>query len=332
MNRRDTIAALLALGVTPLRARAQRGEKPYRVALVFFSAPAAAMAGTEPAHPLARAFIHELRDRGYVEGRNLVIDRYSLEGNRERAANAVAEALRLTPDVIVTSTNVITAAAKQATQSVPIVMAGNVIPVETGLVASLARPGGNVTGLSFDVSGETEGKRLALLKQAVPKISRVAFLGNDYVWKTMGATHLQATAEALDLKLYHAATKGNDVAAAFAIITREGADAIFVAADVSTYTGRRLIVAYAAENRIPASYAHGEAVNDGGLMSYAISATDLYRRTAGYVDRILKGAKPGDLPVERPSKYELIVNLGTAKALGLAFPPSIVLRADQVIE
>lgn len=332
MNRRDTIAALLALGVTPLRARAQRGEKQYRVALLFFSAPAAAMAGTEPAHPLARAFIHELRDRGYVEGGNLVIDRYSLEGNRERAANAVAEALRFTPDVIVTSTNVITAAAKQATQSVPIVMAGNVVPVETGLVASLARPGGNVTGLSFDVSGETEGKRLALLKQAVPKISRVAFLGNDYVWKTMGATHLQATAEALDLKLYHAATKGNDVAAAFAIITREGADAIFVAADVSTYTGRRLIVAYAAENRIPASYAHGEAVNDGGLMSYAISATDLYRRTAGYVDRILKGAKPGDLPVERPSKYELIVNLGTAKALGLAFPPSIVLRADQVIE
>lgn len=332
MDRRSTIAALLALGVAPSSAKAQRGEKPYRVALVFFSAPAAAMAGIEPAHPLARAFIHELRDRGYVEGRNLVIDRYSLEGDRERAAEVVDRALRLNPDVIVCSTNVITLAAKRASRSVPIVMAGNVIPVKAGLVASLAHPGGNVTGLTFDVSGETEGKRLELLKEAVPGISRVAFVGNDYVWKRMGATHIQAIAGALRIELFHAPTQGNDVAAAFPVVTRERADAMFVAADVSTYTGRRLIVEYAAKSRIPASYAHGEAVKDGGLMSYAISATDLYRRTAAYVDKILRGFKPENLPVERPSKYELIVNLRTAKALGLTIPQSILLRADRVIE
>lgn len=332
MNRRDTIAALLALGVTALRARAQQGEKPRRVALVFLSSPASAMAGMEPAHPLARAFIHELRDLGYVEGRNLVIDRYSLEGNRERAPQVVAEALRLQPDVIVSSANPITLAAKKASRSVPIVMAGNVIPVKTGLVASLARPGGNVTGLTFDVSGETENKRLELLKETVPNISRVAFVGNDYVWKNMGTTHLQAVAEAMNLKLFHAATKGNDVTVAFPIITQKGADAMFVAAEPSTYTGRRQIVEFAAKSQMPASYAHGEAVKDGGLMAYAVSATDFYRRTAGYVDKILKGFKPEDLPVERPTKYELIVNLRTAKALGITVPQSVLLRADRVID
>ena len=332
MNRRDTIAALLALGVTPLSVRAQRAEKVHRVALLFFSAPASSMAGTEPAHPLAKAFVHELRALGYVEGRNLSIDRYSLEGNRGRATAVVAEALRRAPDVIVCSTNVLTLAAKRATQTIPIVMAGNVIPVKAGVVASLAHPGGNVTGLTFDVSGETESKRLELLKEAVPKILRVAFVGNDYVWKTMGATHLHAVAVALNLELYHAATKGNDVAAAFPIISRKGADAMFVAADVGTYTGRRQIVEYAAENRIPASYAHRESVNDGGLMAYAVSAVNLYRRTADYVGKILEGSKPGDLPVERPSKYELVLNLRTAKALGIMMPQSILLRADRVIE
>lgn len=330
-RRRQFLTAAGALLASPL-ARAQPAGKTYRVALIFQSAPVSVMAGVEPAHPLARAFIQGMRDLGYVEGRNLVLERRSLDGNLERTAEVVAEVLRLKPDVIVSASNPITRVAKDATASVPIVMAGNVTPVEVGLVASLRRPGGNVTGLTFDAGAEIESKRLQLLKEAAPGVSRVAFVGSESSWESAGPKHIRATAHTLGLNLFLAASKGNDFAPAFATVNRERADAIFAATETSTFHNRRHIIAFAAESRRPASYGHRESVLDGGLMSYGMKTTEVYRGAAIYVDKILKGARPGDLPVEQGTQFELLVNIKTAKALRLTIPQSVLVRAHEVIQ
>lgn len=324
-----TAAALLA---APRAVTAQAPSKVHRVALVFFSAPLSAMAGSDPVHPLPRAFIHELRDLGYVEGRNLVLDRHTLGGQVERAEEVVAEALRLKPDVIVCSSNPITRAAKDATTSIPIVMAGNIAPVKSGLVKSLAHPGGNVTGLSYGVGPEVEAKRLMLLREAVPGISRVAFVGSDFIWEKAVTKHLRKTARAIGLQMFHAMFKGHDVEPALAAVAEQHAEAMFVATEVSTYHKRRRIIEFAAEAHLPASYGHQAAVEDGGLMSYSMKATDVYRRAAFYVDKILRGTRPADLPVEEGTRIELLLNLKAAKAIGLQVPQSILLRADRVIE
>lgn len=330
-RRRQFLIASGALLAAPL-ARAQSAGRVYRVALVFQSAPVSDMTGAEPVHPLARAFIQGLRDLGYVEGRNLVLERRSLDGNLQRAAEVVAEVLRLKPDVIVSASPGITRAAKDATVSVPIVMAGNSAPVEAGLVASLGRPGGNVTGLTFDAGAEIEGKRLQLLKEVAPGVSRVAFVGSESNWESAGRKHIRATAHTLGLNLFLAASKGNDFAPAFATVNRERADAMFAATETGTFHNRRHIIEFAAESRRPASYGHRESVLDGGLMSYGMKATEVYRGAATYVDKILKGARPGDLPVEQGTQFELLVNLKTAKAIRLTIPPSVLIRADRVIE
>jgi putative ABC transport system substrate-binding protein len=244
----------------------------------------------------------------------------------------MGELVRLKVDVIVTAGDPVTQAAKEATTSIPIVMAIAGTPVEAGLVASLARPGGNVTGLAWDTGPEVEGKRLQLLKEAVPQISRVAFVGTKVAWEFPGVKHVQATARALGLTLFLADSRPNDVTPPFAVITREHADAIFTPRTPENYVHRRLIIEFAAKSRLPVIYAFREAVEDGGLMSYGVNLADLFRRAATYVDKILKGAKPGDLPVEQPTKFELVINLKTAKALGLTIPPSLLIRADQVIE
>jgi putative ABC transport system substrate-binding protein len=202
-------------------------------------------------------------------------------------------------------------------------------------VASLARPGGNVTGFSEDAGPEVEGKRLDLLKEVAPHISRVAWFGSKVAWDgDASRKHVQAAARTLGVTLFHAESQIQppDLTPAFAAVTRERADAIFAASTTSNFTYRRTIAEFAAKNRLPASYAYREAVDDGGLMSYGPSRVELYRRAAGYVDKILKGAKPADLPVEQPTKFELIINLKTAKALGLTIPPSLLGRADQVIQ
>ena len=329
---RRTFMAVVSGGLlaAPLAAEAQQAGKVYRVGLIFSVAPVSEMAA--PVHRNAREFIHALRALGYVEGKNLILELRSLEGRFERASEVVVELVRLKVDVMVSTTNAVTHAAKQATASIPIVMAGNSTPVEDGLVASLARPGGNVTGLSWDVGPDLDAKRLELLKAAAPQVSRVVFFGTQLAWELPGTAHVQTAARALGLTLLHAESKANDFAPAFAIVTQEHPDAIFVAWTTSNYARRKLIVEFAAKNRLPASFAFREAVEEGGLMSYGVNSGDVYRRAATYVDKILKGAKPGDLPVEQPTKFELLINLKTAKTLGLTIPPSLLGRADEVIQ
>ncbi|MBI2543987.1 MAG: ABC transporter substrate-binding protein [Candidatus Rokubacteria bacterium] len=289
------------------------------------------MAGPEPVHPPTRAFLHTLRSLAYVEGQNLVFERRSAEGKFERFAEIVAELVRLKTDVIVTIGNTMTQAAKQVTTTVPIVMATSDSPIEAGLVASLARPGGNITGLTTNTGPEIEGKRLELLRDALPKISRVAYLGMKTDWEGPPGESVKAAAKALNVTLLHAEHTPNQYAGAFAVIARQRPDALFVGSSAPAYAHRRLITEFAVKNRLSGTYPFREFVEAGGLMSYGVSVSDLFRRAAGYVDKILKGANPADLPIEQPTKFELVINLKTAKSLGLTIPPSVLVRADEVI-
>ena len=333
---RSRVAALiasLALGalLAPISTDAQQPGKVYRVGLIVTTSPVSEMAGPEPVHPPTRAFLHTLRSLGYVEGQNLVFERRSAEGKFERFTEIVAELVRLKTDVIVTVSTPMAQAAKQVTTMVPIVMAIAGDPVGLGLVASLARPGGNITGLTTNTGPEIEGKRLELLKDALPKISRVAYLGMKTDWEGPPGESVKAAAKALNVTLLHAEHTPNEYASAFAVIARQRPDALFVANSAPQYAHRRVIVEFAVKNRLPGMYGWREFVEAGGLMSYGVSASDLFRRAAGYVDKILKGANPADLPIEQPTKFELVINLKTAKALGLTIPPSVLIRADEVI-
>jgi len=328
------LVVTLALGIllAPLAAAAQQAGKVYRVALVFTASPVSEMAGPDPRHPLARAFLHALRALGYVEGQNLIFERRSAEGKLERFPDIVAELVRLKADVIVTSGDEITQRAREVTTTVPIVMWGGRNAVELGLVQSLARPGGNVTGLTVTPGPEIEAKRLQLLKEAVPKISRVAFLGTKREWESPTRESVQAAARTLGMTLRLAEHTPDGYAHAFAMISRERVDALFVAHNPANFGYRHAILDFAAKSRLPVTYPWRELVEAGGLMSYGDSATDRARHAAIYVDKILKGAKPADLPVEQPTKFELVINLKTAKALGLTIPPSVLIRADEVIQ
>jgi len=327
------VIVFLALGVlgTPIDTPAQQAGKVYRVGLIFTTSPVSEMAGPEPVHPLVRVFLHTLRSLGYVEGQNLVFERRSAEGKFERFTEIVAELVRLKVDVIVAPNLPAALAAKNATTTIPIVMAIAGDPVGLGLVASLARPGGNITGLTSNTGPEIEGKRLELLKDALPRISRVAYLGMKTDWGGPLGESAKAAAKALNLTLLHAQHAPNEYAGAFALIARQRPDALLVATSAPAYAHRRLIVEFAVKNRLPGMYGWREFVEAGGLMSYGASLSDLLRRAAGYVDKILKGAKPGDLPIEQPTKFELVINLKTAKALGLTIPPPVLVRADEVI-
>ena len=334
---RSRVAALIAslvLGtlLAPISTDAQQAGKVYRVGLIFTTAPVSEMAGPEPVHPPTRAFLHTLRSLGYVEGQNLVFERRSAEGKFERFTEIVAELVRLKTDVIVTVTNPLAQAAKQVTTTVPIVMVASVSPVETGLVASLARPGGNITGLTSNTGPEIEGKRLELLRDALPKISRVAYFGMKTDWEGPSGESVKAAAKALNVTLLHAEHAPNEYSGAFAVIARQRPDALFVAFSGPAFAHRHLIVEFAIKNRLPGTYARREFVEAGGLMSYGVSSPDLFRRAATYVDKILKGAKPADLPIEQPTKFELVINLKTAKAMGLTIPQSVLIRADEVIQ
>jgi putative ABC transport system substrate-binding protein len=320
------VFALLAMA---LPGEAQQPGKVYRVGVMLSSSPVAEMMGPNP--PLApfRAFLHEMRDRGYVEGQNLVLERRSLEGRFERASEVVAELVRLKVDVIVT---VSARDAKRVTTTVPIVMVAGSTPVELGLVASLARPGGNVTGLTIDTGPEIDGKRLEILKEALPRLSRVAFIGTSGDWESERGQGARAAARALKLTLFLAEHAPNDYAGAFGVIARGRADAIFTSQSPLHFAYRRLIAEFAAKNRLPGMFYSREFVEAGGFMSYGVDLRDLFRRAAIYVDRILKGAKPGDLPIEQPTKFELVINLKTARALGLTIPQTFLFRADEVIQ
>jgi putative tryptophan/tyrosine transport system substrate-binding protein len=286
---------------------------------------------------LAEAFRQGLRDLGYVEGRNVVIEYRSAEGKRERLPALGAELAALKVDVIVAPNTPAALAAKQATKTIPIVFAVVADPVGSGLVTSLARPGGNVTGLSLLVP-ELVGKCLELLKQAVPGVSRVAVLWQpgvlgDRTVKDM-LKEADVSARALGVRLQFLEARGPaDIDIAFSDMTKARVGALTALTGGSMlFAERRRLVDLAAKNRLPAVYPWREFVDAGGLMANGPDLADSQRRAATYVDKILKGAKPADLPVEQPTKFELVINLKTAKALGLTIPPSLLGRADQVIE
>jgi putative ABC transport system substrate-binding protein len=329
MNRRDTVLALLALGAAPLAAEAQQAGKVARIGYV------SANLADNP--HLRDAFLQGLRDLGYVEGRNAVIEYRGAEGNVERVPALAAELVALKVDVIFVGGGTrVTLGAMQATKTIPIVFTGVGDPVESGLVSNLARPGGNVTGLSA-LSPELVGKRLELLKQAIPGVDRVAVLWRpgalgERTDKDM-LTAADVAARALGLRLqFVEAQDADEFARAFSDMSSARAGALTVLPSNRFLRHHTRIVDLAARNRLPAVYTSREFVDAGGLMSYGANEPDLFRRAATYVDKILKGAKPGDLSVEQPTKFELVINLKTAKVLGLTIPQSMLAHADEVIQ
>jgi len=322
----------LALLAAPLAAEAQQADRIYRVALVYTTAPVSEMVGPEPIHPYPRAFLGSLRALGYEEGRNLEYIPRSAEGKFERLGTILTEVVGLGVDVIVAPGDEIPRRAKEITRTVPFVMMSFTDPVELGLVSSFARPGGNFTGLTRTTSPEIEGKRLELLKEALPQISRVSYLGTEKEWKNPVGLSARNAARALGVTLLYAAHTPADYTDAFARIVAERPDALLVAQNTPNFAHRRRIVNFVIGNRLPSIFHYREAVEAGALMSYGADLADLYRRAAGYVDKILRGAKPGDLPVERPTEFEFLINRKTARALGLTIPPSVLLRANRVIE
>jgi putative ABC transport system substrate-binding protein len=274
-----------------------------------------------------------LRELGYVDGQNLVIEYRSAEGKPERRPEMAAELVRLKVDVIVTPGGPgVIRAAEGATRTIPIVIAGfRVDPVEAGFVVSLARPGGNITGLT-NLDEQLHAKRLELLKEAFPRISRVAILWPPDQQK-QGMKELDAAGQALGIQIRSLlARRLGDVESAFSAISQERPDGLLVGLSRLINRHRAQIVEFTAKRKLPTIYSQRRFVDAGGLMFYGVKVSDLFRRAATYVDKILKGAKPGDLPVERPTKFELVINLKTAKQLGLTIPPEILMRADRVIK
>ncbi len=316
------IAMLLALS---FQAEAQQPARILRIGILVAASASSFSARVE-------AFRQRLRELGYVEGKNIVIEYRYAEGKLERLPDLAAELVRLKVDVIVT-TGPGNSAAKKASATIPIVFAAAGDPVGSGLVSSLARPGGNITGLSI-MSPDLDGKRLELLKEAFPKVARVAFL-----WvpgSTMGnlpLTDMEAAAKALGVKLLSLEVRSlDDFDSAFARAKRDGAQALITFAHPLIATQRRQVLDFAVKNRLPVMSPVSEYVEAGGLMSYGPNFADLWRRAADFVDRILKGAKPADLPVEQPTKFELVINLKTAKQIGLTIPQSVLYKADKVIK
>ncbi len=312
----------LATFASPLGADAQPPTKVPRVGLLRTGSPP---------DPFVESFRQALRDLGYLEGQNIVIEYRWAEGRVDRFPELAADLVRLNVDVIVAGGFPATRAAKQATTSIPIVMSATTDPVASGFIASLARPGGNITG-SATLLSELAAKRLELLKEVLPKVSRVAVL-YDPAGDPIQLRESQAAARRLKVRLQVLEARvPEDLEGALKGARKGRAAALSVLASAFLSSQRARIVDLAAKDRLPAIYEHREFVETGGLISYGPNFRDLFRRAAAYMDKILKGAKPADLPVEQPTRFELVINLKTAKALGLTFPPSVLVRADQVIQ
>lgn len=323
-GRRRLLIAGGALFVAPFVATAQRAEKIYRIGFVSPTAPG----------PRNEAFLLGLRELGYVEGRNVHTELRFAEGRPERLLGLVEELIGLKVDVLVVGATIGARAAKKATTTIPIVFAGSSDPVAGGIVSNLARPGGNITGFSLAYGKRFAGKWLELLKEVAPEASHFAAL-----WSSSNASAvrfvnaLQSAAQTLKVSLdVHHATNLSELDEALAVIGRGRARGLIVNPSPFAATNRRKLVQFAASKHLPAVYFSEQFAEAGGLMSYGPNIPRVYRRAASYVDKILKGAKPGDLPVENPTKFDLVINLKTAKALGITIPPSIMLRADRVIE
>jgi putative ABC transport system substrate-binding protein len=332
---RAALVAALALGflAAPLAADAQPAGKIPRIGLRSPASPSDAGGNPSDLAVLFAAFREGLRKLGYVEGQNITIESRWAEGNYDRLPGLAADLVRLKVDVIVTYGTPAAQAAKGATGTIPIVMAAIIDPVASGLVTSLARPGANVTGQSM-MSPDLAEKQLQILKELVPKTSRVAVLHNPAnPGNAPQVRHAQDAARALGVRLQILGARGpGEIDSAFAAMTNEQAGAVIVLVDAMLQNNRTRITELAARLHMPAVYGLHEYAEVGGLLAYGPNRLDMFQRAATYVDRILKGAKPGDLPVEQPNKFALVINLKTAKVLGLAIPPSLLLRADQVIE
>ncbi len=312
-------ALVISLGA-PHHARAQGAESPHRIGFLVVT----------PSKSHA-AFRRGLRELGYVEGRNLVIEYRSADGRIGRLPTLAAELVALDVDVIVTHSTPGVRAVKKATRTIPIVMGPVGNAVRSGLVESLARPGGNVTGSSF-FGAELNGKRVEILKETVPSLSRLAILVHPSVKKLDNRATVSA-AQSLGLELQrHSARAPRDFEPAFAAMKRQRAEAVLMRASPIFSANPRPLIELAARYRLPAIYPWRRFVLEGGLIAFGPDVAEMFRRAAYFVDRILKGAKPAEIPVERPTKFKLVVNLKTAKALGITFPPSILLRATEVIE
>jgi putative tryptophan/tyrosine transport system substrate-binding protein len=332
VKRRVFISGLGSTVTWPLAAHAQTAAKTFRVGFVLARFPQAQMAGPEPISLITRLFLKAMREAGYNEGQNLIFERRSAEGQYDRFPEIFTELVARKVDVIITVSNDATAVAKRITNTIPIVMASSQDPVGNGLVASLARPGGNVTGITVHTGAEIDAKRLQLLTEAVPKAKRIACLSTQPQWDSHAGEQVREAAKTLGLNIIHAAHTTTDYANAFQLILREKAEALLVPQDSSVVPNRQLIAAFAIKNSLPGIFPIREVVEEGGLMSYGVNNLAQMRRAATLVDKVLKGAKPEDLPVEQPTKFEMLLNLRAAKTLGLTMPTSILLRADEVIE
>jgi len=330
------MASIITLGliVAALAADAQQARKVPRIGLLSPTSPSDAGRNPSDLAVLFAAFREGLRELGYVEGQNIAIESRWAEGNYDLLPGLAADLVRLNVDVIVTYGTPASQAAKRATGTIPIVMAAIIDPVASGLVTSIARPGGNLTGQSM-MSPDLVGKQLEILKELVPKVSRVALLHNPAnPGNEPEVRHAQDAARALGVRLQVVGARGpSEIDSAFAAMTNEHAGAVIVVVDALLQGNRARITDLAARYRLPAVYGLSEYAEAGGLLAYGPNRLDMFRRAATYVDKILKGAKPSDLPVEQPTKFELVINLKTAKALGLTIPPSLLLlRADKVIQ
>jgi len=322
----EIVAAVIAFAVCGAVAQAQQPTKVPRIGYLTASSLSA-----NPTR--VAAFRQVLRELGYIEGQNIVIEWRSSEGKGDRLPALAAELARLKVNVIVTSGPTATRSAKEATVTIPIVMAQDTDPVANGFVASLARPGGNITGLST-LAPELSGKQLELLKETVPRLSRMAVLGNSTLpGNAQALKEMELAAGAFKVQLQYVDVLDlKDIETAFRAVSKGRADAVLVLGNPIFLSQRIQITDLAVKSRLPAIYERPEYVDDGGLMTYGVNINELYRRAATYVDKILKGAKPADLPVEQPKKFELIINLKAAKQIGLTIPPSMLARADKVIK
>jgi putative ABC transport system substrate-binding protein len=324
MNRRDTLFGLLALGAAPLAIQAQPAAKPARIAYLQ-------LGGSSERDILVEAFKKGLRDLGYIEGKDFVFEARWALGKAERLPDLAKELVALKPDVIVTTNSTAARAAQQVTTTIPIVIATVSDPVGMGLVKSLARPGGNITGLS-SLASEYSPKLLELLLTVVPKLSRLAILYTSSAGSAQ-LENLQAAAQRASVNVLMMEVQAPaDIEDAFTRMALENIRGVIVVATSLFFTQRRQIVELAAKHRIPSVFMSSDYPEVGGLMSYGPNYADACRREATYVDKILRGAKPADLPIEQATTFELVVNLKTAKALGITIPQSILLRADKVIE
>ena len=335
MNRRClciVVAALCLLPAAPLAAEAQQIKKTPRIAFIFASTPEAELARPNPTSRYAQAFLEGMRQLGWIDGQNITIELKTVEGHPEHYAAVAQELVKLPVDVVVTPSISGAIATRQASSRIPIVLAGGAL-VEAGLALSLAHPGGTVTGLTGGAGPQIIGKRLQLLKEAFPKVSRVAVLFHPDLEGAARMEEWKEDARTLGLTLAPVKVTAPDAfETAFASIQRARVRAMVLGGAPFFWANRRKIIEFAAKEHVPAMYWDRIFAESGGLMSYGADYADITRRAAIYVDKILKGANPGTLPIEQPTKFELVINLKTAKALGLTIPPALLARADEVIQ